>query len=168
MRPRRRRPSPLARRATGSSTSLPSKMRRNSSRTCRWPTPRRNTAAKRAFSRRSSRRSKAIPSRSARSSSSRRSRLRLIAGTTRRTTPRRGNCWAIPRRTSWSGACVLSRPPRCPSSSPARVSGAGAVSNFGVASMASSSTPSMRRVSYTQDQPRPRRQRPGEIHGLRG
>jgi len=39
---------------------------------------------------------------------------------------------------------------------------------FGVASMASSSTPSMRRVPYTQDQPRPRRQRPGEVHGLRG
>ena len=39
---------------------------------------------------------------------------------------------------------------------------------FGVASIASSSTPSMRRVPYTQDQPRPRRQRPGEVHGLRG
>jgi uncharacterized protein (DUF1330 family) len=39
---------------------------------------------------------------------------------------------------------------------------------FGVASMASSSTPSMRRVPYTQDQPRPRRKRSREVHGLRG
>ena len=32
----------------------------------------------------------------------------------------RGNYWAIPRRTSWSGASVLSRPILSPSSSPAR------------------------------------------------
>jgi hypothetical protein len=110
MRPRRRPPS-LARRATGlgqcgtqpvaskrvdfrtgSSTSLPSKTRRNSSRTCRWPTPRRNTAARRASSRRSRRRSRETRSRSARSSSSRRFRLRSTAGTIPKTMRRPGRC----------------------------------------------------------------------------
>ena len=55
---------------TGSSTSSPSKTRRNFSRIYRWPTRKRSTEARRGSSRRSRRRSRETPSRSAQSSSS--------------------------------------------------------------------------------------------------